>query len=357
MRWTRAWIVMRKDLDEFKKQKLVVGSIIMMPLVLGVVLPLVMFVPMINMTPTTDVWDVPQLIITGYLSDDFIQPSTNRTLENVSMNTSVLTNADLINAQLTDVTLSSCIIENTTISHATIQKSILNNTYLNNVVITESEGKNLDGQNIVSINSSLSFTKIKPSELQLVLPLMLNMVLMIFIIVPATLPTIIATYSIVGEKNNRSLEPLLATPTTDGEILTGKVLSAFLPTMAATLFSFCVGVSILDYIFLSRFGYIPLNTTTWVLAMLVLAPTTCFMSILACVIVSSKVSDVRAAQQIGGFVVMPVVVLMLGVLSGFILLSPLTIVLAATAYGCIDLGLFYFARAIFNRENILTNWK
>jgi hypothetical protein len=25
-------------------------------------------------------------------------------------------------------------------------------------------------------------------------------------------------------------------------------------------------------------------------------------------------------------------------------------------YGCLDLGLFYFARAIFNRETILTQW-
>jgi ABC-2 type transport system permease protein len=80
------------------------------------------------------------------------------------------------------------------------------------------------------------------------------------------------------------------------------------------------------------------------------------MSVLACVLVSSKVSDVRAAQQLGGFVVMPVVVLMLGVLSGLLLLSPLTVIIFAGIYGSIDLGLFYFARAVFNRESILTKW-
>jgi len=80
------------------------------------------------------------------------------------------------------------------------------------------------------------------------------------------------------------------------------------------------------------------------------------MSVLACVLVSSKVSDVRAAQQLGGFIVMPVVVLMLGVLSGFIFLSPVIICVFAGLYGCLDLGLFYFAKAIFNREKILTKW-
>jgi len=80
------------------------------------------------------------------------------------------------------------------------------------------------------------------------------------------------------------------------------------------------------------------------------------MSILACVLISSKVSDVRAAQQVGGFVVMPVVALMLAVISGFVFLAPIMIFAIAGVYGCIDLCLFYFARAIFNREGILVKW-
>jgi ABC-2 type transport system permease protein len=126
--------------------------------------------------------------------------------------------------------------------------------------------------------------------------------------------------------------------------------------MASTLLAFSLGVILLDIILIPQVGYPLLPNLTWILSMVLLAPTACFMSVLACVIVSSKVSDVRAAQQIGGFVVMPVVVLMMGVLSGFIFLSPLMIFIFAGLYGCIDLGLFYFAKAIFNRETILTKW-
>jgi ABC-2 type transport system permease protein len=200
------------------------------------------------------------------------------------------------------------------------------------------------------------FTKTKPSEIDQVLPMMFNMILMIFIIVPATLPTIIATYSIVGEKNNRSLEPLLATPTTDGELLAGKIFSSFLPSMGATFLAFTLGVVLLDIVLIPNVGYPPLPNLTWTLSMLLLAPTACLMSVLACVLVSSKVSDVRAAQQLGGFIVMPVVVMMLGVLAGFIFLSPVMIFVFAGLYGCLDLGLFFFAKAIFNREAILTKW-
>src|SRR4029450_3613219 len=55
-----------------------------------------------------------------------------------------------------------------------------------------------------------------------------------FLLLPMLLPSIIASYSIVGEKSNRTLEPLLATPIKTGELLTGKILASLLPTMLLT---------------------------------------------------------------------------------------------------------------------------
>jgi ABC-2 type transport system permease protein len=356
MRWRNAWIVMRKDLDEFKKQKFVIGSIIAMPIVLGVVMPLVMFVPMVTMVPLERQWDIDGLLQIGSLPDDAAAPWTNQTIEDGSFDTVIFRHAILKNTSLTHCIIESCIIENTTVVDSTIQNSSLSSSYLMNVTVIHSEGTNLDGRFILAVSSDLMFIRTKPSEIDQVLPMMFNMVLMIFIIVPATLPTIIATYSIVGEKNNRSLEPLLATPTTDGELLAGKIFSAFLPSMGATLLAFTLGVVLLDIVLIPKVGYPPLPNLTWILSMMLLAPTACLMSVLACVLVSSKVSDVRAAQQVGGFVVMPVVLLMLGVLAGFIFLSPVMIFVFAGLYGCLDLGLFFFAKAIFNREAILTKW-
>jgi ABC-2 type transport system permease protein len=356
MRWRNAWIVMRKDLDEFKKQKFVIGSIIVMPIVLGVVLPLAMFVPMVTMVPLDRSWDIDGLLEIGSISNNAIKPWTNQTIEDASFDSTIFRHTILKNASLTHCIIESCVIENTTVTDSTIQNSSLSRSYIMNSTVIRSEGTKLDGRFILSISSDLTFTRTKPSEIDQVLPMMFNMILMIFIIVPATLPTIIATYSIVGEKNNRSLEPLLATPTTDGELLTGKIFSAFIPSMGATLLAFTLGVVLLDIVLIPKVGYPPLPNLTWILSMVLLAPTACLMSILACVLVSSKVSDVRAAQQLGGFVVMPVVLLMLGVLAGFIFLSPVMIFVFAGLYGCLDLGLFFFVKAIFNRESILTKW-
>jgi ABC-2 type transport system permease protein len=52
-----------------------------------------------------------------------------------------------------------------------------------------------------------------------------------FVMGASLLPTGIASYSLVGEKVQKSLEPLLATPTTDEEILAGKAVAAFIPVI------------------------------------------------------------------------------------------------------------------------------
>jgi ABC-2 type transport system permease protein len=52
-----------------------------------------------------------------------------------------------------------------------------------------------------------------------------------FVIGASLLPVGIASYSLIGEKVQKSLEPLLATPTTDEEILAGKSIAAFIPAI------------------------------------------------------------------------------------------------------------------------------
>ena len=66
-----------------------------------------------------------------------------------------------------------------------------------------------------------------------------------FLLMPMILPSIIAAYSIVGEKTNHTLEPLLATPVKTWELLTAKMLASFIPSMVLTWLAgsiFVVGV-------------------------------------------------------------------------------------------------------------------
>jgi ABC-2 type transport system permease protein len=127
-----------------------------------------------------------------------------------------------------------------------------------------------------------------------------------FLLIPAMVPMAIATQSVIGEKVARSLEPQLATPLEVGELLAGKTLAAALPAVAATWGVFAlyglVNGAIADPI-LTRLIF----SEVWLVAMATLVPLICILSVLLGIVVSSRVNDPRTAQQIGGFVVIPII--------------------------------------------------
>lgn len=186
---------------------------------------------------------------------------------------------------------------------------------------------------------------------------LLGMLNVFFAVMAAMLPTVIASYSFVGEKVERSLEPLLATPTTDGELLLGKCLAAFLPSMAATYIGAASFVAVIDAWSYMNQGVILLPNLNLALILGFIAPLACIVSVEANVIVSSRVSDVRAAQQLGGIVALPIIlVLMLGSLFAF-MPADLLALLISGVLAIAAVALFYVSKTTFRREEILTRWK
>ena len=178
---------------------------------------------------------------------------------------------------------------------------------------------------------------------------------MYFVLIPAVLPSIIASYSIVGEKVEKSLEPLLATPTTDGELLLGKCLAAFVPCMAVTYAAMVIFIPIMDIWSFNTIGVYLFPNVYWAILMFAITPLGCIMSVLANVIVSSRVTDIRAAQQLGGLVVLPLIfVVIFGAIFSEVTLLALIVTAALAAA---DVSLFYLSKATFQREEILTKWK
>jgi ABC-type Na+ efflux pump permease subunit len=176
------------------------------------------------------------------------------------------------------------------------------------------------------------------------------------ILIAAVLPSILGSYSFVGEKVEKSLEPLLATPTTDSELLLGKSLATFLPCLAVTYLAAGISAAIIDGWSFIALGYLMVPNLFWVISVFALTPLACLMSVEANIIVSSKVNDIRAAQQLGGLVVLPIIGLIVVVISGAelsILLGFFATILLAIA----DVVLFCLSKAAFQREEILTKWK
>ena len=178
-----------------------------------------------------------------------------------------------------------------------------------------------------------------------------------FVIGAATLPTAIAAYSFVGEKMERSLEPLLATPVSDVDVLLGKALAAVVPSVASMWIGVTVFMTITDIQAHSRLGYWFFPNTTAVLAMLLLVPLVATASAEVSVLVSARSTDVRSAQQVGALIVIPFAAIYVSSEIGVLTLDPGSMLALAVGLFVVVAVLFFAARAAFNREEILTRWK
>lgn len=181
--------------------------------------------------------------------------------------------------------------------------------------------------------------------------------LVLFLIMPVMVPVTISTYSIVGEKLTHSLEPLLATPITTTELLVGKGIAAAVPGVAALWASYAMFLlgarqfSVTDRVF-SIFV-----NPMWLVALLVLAPLLTIMAVCVGIIVSSRTTDPAAAQQLGSLVILPLMLLLIGAVTGFIQLDGGVFWIAALLVAAGDAALVYLGVKLFQRETILTRWK
>jgi ABC-2 type transport system permease protein len=193
-----------------------------------------------------------------------------------------------------------------------------------------------------------------PAELVVLLPAFL----FFYVILGSYLSTPIASYTIAGEKLEKSLEPLLATPTTDSEILFGKGISAFFPPLAAVLGGSALFMLLMDLTTKGKLGYYYFPDWNSAIVILLLLPLALLMSVQINVIMSSRVTDVRAGQQLGGLTVVPFIgVYVAGELDLINLGDTTNLVIIAGALVVVDVLLFFVSTATFRREEILTRWK
>lgn len=186
---------------------------------------------------------------------------------------------------------------------------------------------------------------------------MVSQFLLMYLIMPVAIPVTIAAYSIVGEKTTRSLEPLLATPISTVELLVGKSLAAAIPAVTATYAAFLIFLAGAYIIVPSKGLVTALIDARWLLAIFLVGPLMAIMAINVSLIVSSRVNDPRAAEQLSMVVILPVLILFFGQISGLFLINRQLILVVAAILIVVDAALIYAAARLFQRETILTRWK
>jgi ABC-2 type transport system permease protein len=178
-----------------------------------------------------------------------------------------------------------------------------------------------------------------------------------FVVLAAMLPSSIAAYSVVGEKIEKSLEPLLATPTTDGEVLLGKSIAAFVPPILSIWAGASIFMAAMDYITHNLLSYYYFPNWNSGVMLLLLAPLAAVFSIELTVIVSSRVSDVRSANQIGLLMFVPFMAFFFLGAEGIVTFGIDNLLILSGIVLISDLALSFLSTSTFNREEILTKWK
>ncbi len=174
-----------------------------------------------------------------------------------------------------------------------------------------------------------------------------------FLIVPLMTSAVIAADSFAGEKERKTLEALVYTPTSDLELYAGKLLAPWLAAVAVSTAGYVVFVVVASVLGGGIVGRPIALTPRWLLFVLVLAPGVAALAVGALVQVSARVRGFQEAYQLGGLVVLPLIVLLVGQLTGVLFLDlPAVVVVAAIVWLVAAATLVAGYRA-FRRERLI----
>jgi ABC-2 type transport system permease protein len=216
-------------------------------------------------------------------------------------------------------------------------------------------------ESIVKDPDSINFiAKVFPDTANIeiaMLGFIIKQIMVFLLLIPAMLPSLIAPASIVLEKENNTLEPLLATPIRVNQLLLGKTLTSMVPSFLISLLNFVLITMVVDIIANLKFHIRPLPTWEWFVVTFILSPVISFIITMLSLIVSSRSTDIRSAQGIGAVIIFPIYAIIGMQIAGLFMLQIKYIIIACLVLIAFCPLLLKIAIKTFDRENILTRWK
>jgi ABC-2 type transport system permease protein len=179
-----------------------------------------------------------------------------------------------------------------------------------------------------------------------------GLISLLFLIVPIVIPPVISSYSVVGERVQGTLEPVLTTPVRRDELLLGKATAAFVPSvLIAYAIYFIAAISV-------RLWAAPVvRAVVWhapqMVAQLLFIPLLAAWSIWVGLGISTRASDVRVAQQLSLLASLPAVLVVVLIALDVIPPSPELGVALAVLLIVLDVGGWQVTSWLFDRERLI----
>jgi ABC-2 type transport system permease protein len=176
--------------------------------------------------------------------------------------------------------------------------------------------------------------------------------LLYMLLIPAIVPSTVSAYSVIGEREQGTLEPILITPIRPEEFLIGKALAVVIPTLVVSYTMFGIFLAIA-----ALFAHTSIESAIFsgshIPIQVLFTPLLAGWSIWVGIAVSARSSDVRVAQQLSVLANLPTIAIV--ALMGFNVITPstgLAIALAAALLALDALG-WRAVAAMFDRERLI----
>lgn len=175
-----------------------------------------------------------------------------------------------------------------------------------------------------------------------------------YLILPLMVSSVIAADSFAGEKERKTLEALLHTPTTDGELFLAKLLSAWLPALVVSTAGFLVYALVANLAAWPVMGRPFFPNFMWLLLAFWVAPAVAGLGLSFTVLVSIRAQGFQDAYQLGAVVVLPIILLLIGQATGVMYFSTGLVFLLGLILWIADLILLWLGGRTFQRGRLIT---
>lgn len=175
-----------------------------------------------------------------------------------------------------------------------------------------------------------------------------------FLIMPLMVSSVFAADSFAGEKERKTLEALLYTPTTDRELFVAKLAGAWITAVSVALLSFVVYAVMVNAAAWPSIGHIFFPNWMWIALVLWVTPAVAGLGLVVMVFVSVRAQGFQDAYQTGGLVVLPVLALMIGQITGVMYFSLGVVLFVGLILWIMDAVLLWFASKSFRRGEFMT---
>jgi len=177
--------------------------------------------------------------------------------------------------------------------------------------------------------------------------------LVILLGIPAIVPSMMAGYAVVGERVQGTLEPLLTTAISSEELIIGKALAALVPSLGVAYGMYAAFV-VVTHLFAQPGVAAAVLPWPYVLAQLAFTPLIAVLSIWIGFGISTRVADVRVAQQLSALSMLPVLLIAYFISFDLIHMTLALAVVIAVVLLLLDVYGWRLVAAAFDRERLIT---